>query len=299
MSPKPTRAFPCVKRGTVACRWGAEMPVHPAIPGLLETLYRRYHRPEMLPPDPLVFVRRFGSPDDGEVAGLLAASLAYGRVDAIMGALGRVFGRLGPAPRKALETTPPREWVDRFEGFRYRFHRGQDLALLCVLVARALERYGGLARLFVQVDPGGDIRGALCGFAEAILGQDPRPVLPGRRVPDRHPVRHLLASPRRGGAAKRLCLFLRWMVRKDALDPGFWQGRVDPARLVVPLDVHVARAGRALGFTRRKSTDWRTAQEITGALRRYDPADPLRYEFSLFRFGMKEIGPSGTPARRR
>ena len=267
-------------------------------PDALEALYRKYHRPDRLYPDPLVFVRRFQDPRDGEIAGIVAASLAYGRVGQIMRALGRVFDQIGPSPRRALENTSPLEWVERFGGFRYRFHSGHDLAVLFVLLRRAVDRHGGLGELFGKEDPGGDIRGALGAFAEAILSQDPRPLLPGRHIPAGHPVRHLLASPRKGGAAKRLCLFLRWMVRKDALDPGFWQGRLDPARLVVPLDVHVARVGRLLGFTQRKTADWTTAREITEALRRYEPADPLRYEFSLFRFGMKEIGPSDTPARR-
>ncbi len=265
----------------------------------LEALYRRYHREERIYPDPLVFVRRFQDPLDGEIAGIVAASLAYGRVERIMVALERVFERIGPSPRRALEDTSSLEWMERFEDFRYRFHKGHDLAVLFVLIRRTVERYGDLAELFGRVDPGGDLRHALGAFTETILSQDPRPVLPARRVPAGHPVRHLLASPRKGGAAKRLCLFLRWMVRKDALDPGFWRGRVDPGRLVVPLDVHVARVGRLFGFTRRRSADWKTAREITDALRRYAPADPLRYEFSLFRFGMKEIGPSGTPVRTR
>ncbi len=267
-------------------------------PDALKALYRKYHRPEKLYPDPLVFVRRFQNPEDGEIAGIVAASLAYGKVGLIMRALDRVFKRIGPSPRRALESTSSLEWAERFGDFRYRFHSGHDLAVLFILLRRAVERYGSLGELFGKVDPGGDIRGALGAFAEAILSQDPRPVLRGRHIPAGHPVRHLLASPRKGGAAKRLCLFLRWMVRRDTLDPGFWQGRVDPARLVVPLDVHVARAGRLFGFTQRKTADWKTAREITEALRRYEPADPLRYEFSLFRFGMKEVEPSDTPARR-
>ena len=256
----------------------------------IEALYRRHHRPENLHPDPLVFARGYGDPLDGEVAGLVAAALAYGRVEKIMGALEEVFAHLGTEPRRAVLCVRPGEWLERLEGFSYRFHKGRDVALLFLLLGRTLERWGSLAALFEARDPGGDIREALAGLADEILAADPRPLLRARAVPRGHPVRHLVAGPGRGGAAKRLCLFLRWMVRRDALDPGYWHGRVDPARLVVPLDTHVARVGRDLGFTSRRAADWRTAREITEALRAYDPADPVRFDFSLFRFGMGRGG---------
>ncbi len=252
----------------------------------LERLYQLHHRPENLHPDPLVMARGFGDAGDGEVAGLVAAALAYGRVDKILEALEAVFAVLGPRPRSEVLRGDPDRWARELRGFVYRFHRGRDVAALLVLVRRALERWGSLRALFREGDDGGPIGPVLARFCSALLAGDPRPALPGRTVPPGHPVRHLLASPERGGAAKRLCLFLRWMVRRDALDPGYWWGAVDPARLVVPLDTHVARVGRRLGFTRRKGADWKTACEITGALRAYDPLDPVRFDFCLFRYGM-------------
>ncbi|MHB8765045.1 MAG: TIGR02757 family protein [Deferrisomatales bacterium] len=252
----------------------------------LEDLYARHHRPENLHPDPLVFARGFADPGDGELAGLVAAGLAYGQVAQIMATLGGVFQSLGPRPRATLTAWSAADLRDAFRGFRYRFHRGPDLALFLHLVRQALERYGSLGELFRASDPGGPVGPALAAFSEGLFAGDARPLLPTREVPPGHPARNLLPSPARGGAAKRLCLFLRWMVRSDALDPGYWHGRVDPARLVVPLDTHVARVGRELGFTARQAADWKTAGEITAALRRYDPADPVRYDFSLFRFGM-------------
>ncbi len=256
----------------------------------LERLYRTHHRPENLHPDPLVMARGFGDPGDGEVAGLVAAALAYGRVDKILEALEAVFVVLGDRPRAEVLAGDPLRWLGALDGFVYRFHRGRDVVALLVLVRRALERWGSLQALFRSVDDGGPIGPALSRFCAALLAGDPRPALAGPTVPASHPVRHLLASPERGGAAKRMCLFLRWMARRDALDPGYWWGAVDPARLVVPLDTHVARVGRQLGFTRRKSADWKTACEITGALRAYDPRDPVRFDFSLFRYGMGQGG---------
>ncbi|MDW7712403.1 MAG: TIGR02757 family protein [Deferrisomatales bacterium] len=253
---------------------------------LLEGLYRRHHRLERLEPDPLVFARRYGRPEDGEVAGLVAAALAYGQVEQIVATLGGVFAALGPCPARLVRESSPDALGSLTRGFSYRFHKQQDLALFLHLVGQVLERHGSLREAFLAGDAGGELGPALTAFAGKVLGGDPRPFLPRRSLPEGHPVRHLLPCPARGGASKRLCLYLRWMVRRDALDPGFWHGAVDPARLVVPLDTHVARVGRGLGLTARKTADWKTACEVTRSLRRYDPGDPVRFDFSLFRFGM-------------
>lgn len=252
----------------------------------LEDLYTRHHHPENLSPDPLEFALGFDDPLEGEVAGLLAAGLAYGRVRVIVRALSEVFAALGPRPRLALETLGPQGLSEALGGFSYRFHRGDDLAIFLHLVGQALARHGSLGRLFGTVDPGGPLGPALDAFAAELLAGDPRPLWPEPTLPLGHRARNLVPPPGQGGgAAKRLCLYLRWMVRRDALDPGYWHGQVDPGRLVVPLDTHVARVGRALGMTDRQSATWRTAGDITATLRRFDPADPVRYDFSLFRFG--------------
>lgn len=253
---------------------------------LLEALFARHHRLANLHPDPLTFARDRPSAEEGELAGLVAASLAYGRVGKIMQALEDVFGRLGPKPRESLASWAPRELVERFRGFRYRFHGGIDVALFLHLARQVLERRGSLRRAFEAVDEGRDISDPMVAFGEELFGGDPRPVLHSREIPAGHPVRHLLPSPARGGAAKRFCLYLRWMVRRDEIDPGYWEGTVHPGRLVVPLDTHVAAVARQLGLTERRTSDWRTACEITAGLRRYDRQDPTRYDFCLFRHGM-------------
>jgi uncharacterized protein (TIGR02757 family) len=262
----------------------------------LEELYERHHRPENLHPDPLVFARGYEDPLEGEVAGLVAAAFAYGRVEAIMGVLERIFRVLRPLPRTALGRMRLPELADAFRDFYYRFQKEQDLVLFLHLLARTLDRHGSLAALFRRTDRGTDIKEGLVAFSEELLAADPRPLLSGRHVPERHPVRYLVTSPAKGGASKRLCLFLRWMCRKDCLDPGYWEGLVPPSRLVVPLDTHVAQVSRELGLTGRSAADWRTALEVTAALRRYDPNDPVRYDFSLFRFGLEK---SASSRRRR
>lgn len=255
----------------------------------IETLYRTHHRAEALYPDPLVFARGFDDPRDGEVAGLVAAAFAYGQVGKILEALGRIFSLLGDRPCLALMNSSPRDLVSKSKGFVYRFHKQEDVALFLWLLREALLKWGSLKELFLAIDEGGDLSQPLIAFSERILALDARPILRTRRVPAGHPVRFLLASPAGGGAAKRLCLFLRWMARKDEIDPGYWSGAVAPARLVIPLDTHVAKMGRFLGFTTRKTADWRMAREITEALRMYNPEDPIRYDFCLFRQGMASL----------
>jgi len=109
-----------------------------------------------------------------------------------------------------------------------------------------------------------------------------------RRGADAPGVTRFFAQPSGGSACKRLNLFLRWMVRRDQVDLGVW-ARVSPARLVVPLDVHVIRVGQCLGLTAYRSPGWRMAASITEALRALDPEDPVRYDFALCHLGMKGL----------
>lgn len=254
----------------------------------LEKIYTRHHRLEKLSPDPLLFGRGYPDPLEGETAALIASTLAYGRVEKIVEALGFVFSRLGDKPRERILGSGPEEFKDMFQGFAYRFHKGPDLAVFMLLLKRAIELKGDLVSLFLSGDDG-DYANALSSFGAAIIEGDPRPLVNSATLPKGHPARYLIATPRSGCAAKRLCLFMRWMARRDDLDPGYWEGRVDKARLVVPLDTHVAKVGRFLGMTGRKSADWKTAEEITLCLKRFYPFDPLRADFSLFRYGMKDL----------
>jgi uncharacterized protein (TIGR02757 family) len=152
-------------------------------------------------------------------------------------------------------------------------------------VRRVRARSGSLEAAFAAGDPGGEtIEGALDAFAAAVRDADPGFARRGAAA--------FLPAPADGSACKRPLLFLRWMVRRDAVDPGPWRS-VDPARLVVPLDVHVARAARRLGLLRRRATDWRAALETTRALRRIDPADPVRFDYPICRAGI--LGARGRP----
>lgn len=258
-----------------------------AIGNRLEFLYQSFDL-SMISPDPLEVVRRFERPEDQEVAGLVAASLAYGRAETITASAGEALRRMGDAPWDFVMGFNPERDGGYFDGFVYRWTRGRDLSTLAAVMGKALRRYGTLGALFSTGHRPSDAHtgSALAHFTDTLLGFT-REVLPGERHGTRSGIRYLLPSPVSGSACKRMNLYLRWMVRREAPDLGLWP-QIPPARLVMPIDTHVARISRRLGLTSRKQADWKMAEEVTRALRRFDPEDPVKFDFALCHWGMLE-----------
>lgn len=240
--------------------------------------------------DPIELPRRYSRPTDIEIAGLLSASMAYGRADLFKPKVSALLSAMGESPAAfAIELTP-RGAGALLRGFVYRFNVGADIAVLLMGAGKVLRERGTLEALFSeQLSCHGSLHAALSGFTQALRDV---PLEPIRRELGRvQGLDHLLPSPLGPGAAKRLNLFLRWMVRgPDAVDLGIWR-TVPPAKLLVPLDTHVGRIARHLGLTRRKDLSWRTAEEITDSLRRVDPIDPIRFDFALCHHGMSGACP--------
>jgi uncharacterized protein (TIGR02757 family) len=231
--------------------------------------------------DPIRFVHRYPDPADREVVALFAALMAYGRADLIGRALRDVVARIGDAPAAACATDDEATALARFDGFVYRLTRGPDLARIWLGAGALRRRHGSLAAAFrAGDDPAApDLRPAVTAFRADLLA-------PTAHFPARRAFEHFFPDPRRGSPCKRLCMFLRWMVRgPDAIDLGLWSD-LGPARLTIPLDTHVHRLARYLGLTARAQSDWRTAAEVTAALRALDPADPLRFDFALAHMGI-------------
>lgn len=242
----------------------------------LEELYARHNRRALVHPDPLEFLYEYDDPDDREIVGLLAASLAYGRVAQILRSVRWLLSRLGVRPRRFLEQTTPADLQDALATFKHRWTTSQEVVDLLGGIRRALERHGSLRQAFLaNVQAGQEtVQPALERFVSEL------------QVGSCLPRNSLLPIVRAGGACKRMHLFLRWMVRCDDVDPGGWH-EVPPAGLIVPLDTHMHRLGLALGLTRRRQADLRTALEITQAFRVICPQDPVRYDFALTRFGIR------------
>lgn len=246
-----------------------------------------------VPQDPVSFPRRFRDPRDAEVAGWLAAALAYGRVPLFQAALEGILAVMGREPYRYALNFDPRRSAAAFGRLYYRLHSGQDIAGLLFLLRGALRGHGSVGAFFSSFyrPEHPHVGPALERFAGALLETDLSPVY-GRRLFPRA-LSQFLALPSRGSACKRLNLYLRWMVRPDdGVDLGLWRG-VPASALVVPLDTHVFRIARYLGLTRRRTPGWAAALEVTAALRRLCPEDPLRYDFPLCHHGISGACPIG------
>ncbi len=227
--------------------------------------------------DPIQIVRRFATPADREVAGFVAASLAFGRVGSVMRSVERTLAVMGPSPAAYVREYRSSRDARAFAPIVHRWIRGGDIAALVGIMQRMAERSGSIEGFFAEgIEPSAaDVGPALDRFSTAALALGIRS----------DGVGYFFPRPSAGSACKRLNLFLRWMVRHDALDLGVWT-RLSASKLIIPLDTHVIRVGRHLKLTRYASPGWAMARDITASLRALDPDDPVKYDYSLCHLGM-------------
>lgn len=251
----------------------------------LDSLYRTFDHVESAT-DPVHIVRRYPAREDREVVGFCAAALAFGRVASVLQSIESLLDVMGPHPAAFVRRFDPVRHSGRIEPLVHRWIRGRDLVALLLILRRMLREAGSIEQFFLAGDDpeAPDIGPALDAFSARALETDIREAY-GGRPPKRPGVCFFFPRPSAGSACKRLNLYLRWMVRKDAIDMGAWT-RVSPSRLVVPLDTHVIRLGRCLRLTHYASPGWKMAAEITASLRAVDPVDPVRFDFSLCHVGM-------------
>jgi uncharacterized protein (TIGR02757 family) len=235
--------------------------------------------------DPVQLVRRYRDPRDYEIAGFCAAALAFGRVSSVIQSVGDLLAAMGPSPAAYVSRFDPARDRGDLGALGHRWTRSVDLVALVWVLRQMLDRAGSIEAFFLvgHRPDAVDVEAALDDFSARALALDLRAAY--GQVPARPGVAFFFPRPASGSGCKRMNLFLRWMVRRDAIDAGIWRG-VRPAQLVVPLDTHVIRLGQCLRLTRYRSPGWRMAREITDALRRFDPIDPVRYDFSLCHLGM-------------
>ncbi len=242
----------------------------------LDRLYKKYDSRRYVHPDPLELLYAYKNLNDREIAGLTASSLAYGRVAQILKSASYGHEHQWTVSRTDFSKTHLLEFLRQsFEGFRHRFATGDNLAAMLSGAKQVIEQHGSLYECFLRCLKRDDetILPALSSFASEITKNEN----PG----------HLVPLPERGSACKRMNLFLRWMVRKDAVDPGGWE-KISPSKLIVPLDVHMHRICLRSGLTARKQANMRTALEITSGFKKLVPDDPVRYDFALTRLGIRD-----------
>ena len=271
-------------------QWKRAAVVQPA----LEALLAKTDAAARVRGDPVELLHRYSDPLDIEVAALLSASLAYGRVDLFKPKLAALLKALGKSPAQVARETSPAELLKRTKDFEYRMTGPADVACLLLGAGAMLRRHGSLGACFTLHFQrlGQSVQNALGAFVDELCGED-FTALTGQRGPSRR-LKHLLPHPSRGSACKRLNLFLRWMIRgPDGVDFGLWR-EVPASALVMPLDTHVHRIGQFIGLTKRTDLSWRTAEDVTRRLRVLDPADPVRFDFAI-----SHLGISGECASRR
>ncbi len=246
---------------------------------LLDEKVDQYERPEFIAPDPISIPHRYSRRQDIEITGLLASTIAWGNRKAIVKSAGAMADMLSADPFDFVMTAND-EQIDRLCTFVYRTFQKDDLPSM-IRGLRAIYSHDpehGLERLFAPCD-GETLRDGLIRFREAMM--------PNIAVRTR---KHI-ADAGKGAAAKRLCMFLRWMVRSPSrgVDFGLWHS-ISPADLIIPLDVHTGRTARDLGLLSRSQSDWKAAAELTRSLADFCPSDPVRYDFALFSIGIVEGG---------
>ena len=243
----------------------------------LEHLYRQYNHRRFVHPDPLEFLYHYQDLGDREIVAFVAASLAYGRVSQILKSVSRVLTRMTPTPYRFLKRASQNTIVQTFSDFRHRFADGRELSAMLFGIKEILSIHGSLNACFVSHwnDRDDTVLEALSAFAETLMTASGKPL------------GHLVPSPQKGSACKRLHLFLRWMVREDNVDPGGWDN-VPVAKLIVPVDTHMHRICRSMGLTSRKQATGATALEITDYFKTISPKDPVKYDFSLTRLGIRK-----------
>lgn len=269
----------------------------PSLQSYLDSLVTRFEQPDFIGADPISIPHGFDDPRDQEVIGLYAALLAWGRRETVLKKLAELCERMDYRPYEFVRDFDVSRDGGKLEGFKHRTFQPIDAFWLTHNLGILLRRRGTVENIFAEGFVGSapnscnsdggratgkrndDVRRAIQGFSEAVMGADPR-------TPQR--LRKHLARPDAGSACKRLNMYLRWMVRPGPVDLGLWE-TIRPGQLVLPLDVHAGRQARALGLLERRSNDWKAALALTRACREFAKNDPCRYDFAFFGTGANNV----------
>lgn len=242
----------------------------------LENYALKYNQPEFIANDPIQIPHQFSIKEDIEIAGFLAASIAWGQRPVIIRNANRMMELMDFAPYDFILNSTADD-LKVFERFKHRTFQAVDMQFFITALQNIYQNYGGLEKVFENGFKE-NVHYALIEFNRLFY------TVPHLSRSEKH-----LSNPAKNSAAKRLNMFLRWMIRQDnkGVDFGLWKN-CSPSKLMLPLDVHTGRIGRGLGLLARKQNDWKSVEEITNKLRFFDNSDPVKYDFALFGFGVNE-----------
>jgi uncharacterized protein (TIGR02757 family) len=257
----------------MSARSKSEKLSHSSLKDFLEEKTDLYNRPEFIQSDPVLIPHLFTSREDQEIAGFFAATFAWGQRTTILAKSKFLMKMMDDAPYDFVLNAGAND-LRKIDKFVHRTFNGSDVRGF-IYVLRKLYKKGGLYSLLKKYDNAFDRINALHDFFAAHLVET-------------RTLRHV-SSPEKGSAAKRINMYLRWMVRNDkrGVDLGLWKD-LGASSLVCPLDVHSGNVARKLGLLSRTQNDWRAAIELTENLRKFDAKDPVKYDFALFGLGVFE-----------
>lgn len=251
---------------------------HDEMCDLLESLHDRYNTPDFIEADPISVPHSFQSTTDREIAGFMAATIAWGNRRAIVQSSHRMMRYMDFAPADFVANASERD-ISTLQSFVHRTFNGEDFQTFVRSLRHIIKGWGSIGGYFEsRYAETSDMRKVLAMFRRDFFDVEH----------DRHAEKHL-SNIERGAACKRLCMYLRWFVRRDerGVDFGLWQ-KIPMSALYMPLDIHTGRMGRNLGLLSRKQDDWRAVEELTSTLRSFSAEDPVRYDYALFGLGISE-----------
>lgn len=250
-----------------------------ALKQFLDERITRYNKPAFITADPICIPHCFSKKQDIEIAGFFAATLAWGRRSTIIANTSRIMHWMDDAPHDFILHHQPQA-LKKMLGFAHRTFNATDLLYFIGRLQQHYQEHHSLEDAFVPQASlmATDIGPALIHFHNYFFAGE---------YPTR--TRKHISTPARGSACKRLCMFLRWMVRRDTagVDFGIWQ-KISPTQLIIPMDVHVARVALRLGLLTQENVSWNAATTLSEKLRCWRPEDPAAYDFALFNLGAEE-----------
>ncbi len=255
---------------------------------LLEKLnyhYRVFDKSK-ISPDPLQFLHLYRDEHDIEIMGFISSVFAYGGIKQIINSLEKLRVIMRDKPYKYVVNFSKKD-CKNFKGMKHRFYCEKDIVDLFLLLKHLYKNYGSLKNLFLSsYNPHeSNLKNAISNFSNHLIQiiqglSKNKKTSPG--------IKFMFPLPEKESACKRMNLFLRWMVRKDELDYGLWK-EIPTSKLIIPVDTHIAKISRLLKLTRRKNVSWKMAEEITQNLKKFDPVDPVKYDFALCHIEMRKL----------
>ena len=238
----------------------------------LDELVTKYETVDFIKDDPVQFVHRFSDKKDVEIAGFIASLLAYGSRQQFIKKLNSLFEIVQNEPLNFVQNFEPEIIGD----FNYRFGKPNDFVEIFSILKELYNSSDGLEELFDHGFSQGKMFETVVDYFYSRVGEGAK-----------QGFYQMIPNPHKGGAMKRMCMFLRWMVRKSAVDVGIWKF-MKPADLYIPLDVHVGRVSRQMGLLTRKANDFKAVIELTHNLKILCPEDPIKYDFAMFGYGVNK-----------